>query len=114
MTAHRSYTLHAPSEVVLGTHVASIIDAVGGMEAAHFAMPGGARFSLPIGVPICSGCDGLVADDGYCASCEEPAHWRDTIAGVKPRSLAPVRPILAAMLPPEEMTEVVHRIAGSR
>ncbi len=109
-----AYTIASPDQVIFGTHVASIIDAVTGAETAHFVMPGGRRFSHPIGIPLCSGCDGALDDEGYCASCEEPAHWRDTIrqALLAPRSGITARVCMERS--PETLTEAVYQAAGGQ
>lgn len=69
-----AYTIPSAADITDRTgayHIASVYDAVTGCEVAHFI--GGSvsgHWSLPIGVPLCAGCDGIVDATGYCASCE--------------------------------------------
>lgn len=84
-----TYTITHPDQVILGTHVADVIDAATGHRVAHFRHHYGAGyFSLPIGVPLCTGCDSPTEGD-YCAACEEPVDR----AVLLPRRLARVRQV---------------------
>lgn len=86
----------------------------------HFRSSWGRDFTLPLGVPLCTGCDGAVMD-GWCASCEEPAgevpayairpREHDETACPCPRRLAPVRSLIAT---PEALTDAVYAMAGGR
>lgn len=62
----RRYTDHS---AIVGTHVASITDAVTGIETASFRDSFGSYFAVPMNVDLCAGCDAVVVH-GCCADCE--------------------------------------------
>lgn len=69
MTA--TYIITDPASVA-GTLLASTFDGCTGIETAHFRYnrPNGGYFSVPLGVPLCHGCDAH-APDGVCKDCGE-------------------------------------------
>ncbi len=104
-----AYTITSPDDIdpALWSSIVSAGDVITLRTGAGYR-------HIPVGIPLCSGCDGALDDEGFCEACQEPAHWRDTIrqALLAPRSGITAKP--CQFRSPEELTDDIHRIAGGR